>query len=166
MKGLEKLFSSLEGSVLCYGIMEKAYLTCIQKNEKITECFLLNSIDLEGAKKGRKGKTITPKKFMKQFGEKSMDILVINEEVLGGFEKKLLSIFIKITKSKIYLYSLVNLEKTKRRYKRYQGEWKEKEGYVEVTISKRKQNRFLDKIYYVEDTLIDFIDTISDFLIS
>ena len=166
MKGLEKLFSSLEGRILCYGIMEASYLTCIQKNEKVTECFLLDSIGLEDGVKGGKSKKISPKKFLKKFGKKSMDVLVVREDRLGSLEKKLLPIFIKITKLKIYLYQIPNVEKVKKRYKRYRGIWKEREEYIEVDITKAKQNWFMDKIYYLKDCCMDSIDAISDFLIS
>ena len=166
MKSLEKLFSSLEGRVLCYGIMETSYLACIQKNEKITECFLLDSIDLERGGKGGKGRKISPKKFLKKFGKKSMDILVVREDVLGSLEKKLLPIFIKITKAKIYLYSVVHVEKTKKRYQRYKGVWKDKKEYVEIDLTWVKQNWLKDKFYYLEDCCIDLVDAISDFLIS
>lgn len=166
MKKLEKLFSSLEGRILCYGIMEESYLICIQKNEKITECFLLNSIDLK--KEGKKGrsKKISPKKFLKTFGKKSIDSLVIRQDKLGGLEKRLLPIFIKIAKSKIYLYQVSNVEKTEKRYNRYRGVWKDEGEYIKVNLKQRKQNWFMDKIYYIEDSCVDIIDTISDFLIS
>ncbi len=166
MKTLEKLFSSLEGRILCYGIMEESYLICIQENEKITECFLLNSIDLQKEGKKERGKKISPKKFLKTFGKNSIDSLVICQDKLGGFEKRLLPIFIKIAKSKIYLYQVSNVEKTKKRYMRYRGVWKEDGEYINVDLKQKKQNWFMDKIYYIEDSCIDIIDVISDFLIS
>lgn len=166
MEKLEKLFSSLEGRILCYGIMEENYLTCIQKNKKIKECFLLNSTDLKRSEKGGRTRKISPKTFLRRFGKKSMDILVINEEELGNLEKRLISLFIKVTKTRIYIYHISDLEKVKKRYKRYHGNCKDRKDYLEVDITKTRQNAFMDKVYYVWDSCIDVIDLISDFLVS
>jgi hypothetical protein len=49
---------------------------------------------------------------------------------------------------------------------RYRGVWKEDGEYINVDLKQKKQNWFMDKIYYIEDSCIDIIDVISDFLIS
>ena len=56
MQKINKLFSLLEGRVLCFGIQREEELKSIEKNDKIKECFLLNSIDLDTKKKKKKSK--------------------------------------------------------------------------------------------------------------
>jgi ribosomal protein L7/L12 len=167
MKMIEHLFSSISGKIICYGINFEKYLQLINENEKITECLLINSITLKSdSKKVSRSKTITAKQINKKFSKNIVDYIVVNEEEIGYLEKKLIPIFIKSARNKIYLYNVTNKEKTLKRYKRYGLEIKEYKDYVEISNLNIKTNIIKNKIYYLKDMLVDLCDAISEFLTS
>lgn len=167
MEKINKLFSLLEGKVLCFGIQREEELKFIEENDKIQECFLLNSIDLETGqqKKNKKRKrTTTPKQMLKKWGKKGIDILVINEEEFKNYEKKLLPLFIQLTRFTIYLYHVPDFEKIQKRYKRYHTTTMQKKEYIEVDVKNAKQNIVKNMWYFLIDSCMDFFDMMSDIL--
>ncbi len=169
MQKINKLFSLLEGRVLCFGIQREEELKSIEKNDKIKECFLLNSIDLDTKnqkKRKKRARTTTSKQLLKKLGKKGIDVLVIHEEEFQSYEKKLLPLFIKLTRFKIYLYHVTDFEKLEKKYKRYHTTIYPQKEYVEVDVQKAKQNFFRDKWYFFIDSCMDFFDMVSDILSS
>jgi len=171
MTNMEKILSSLKGKILGFGLTNENYLKIIDKNKKIIECSLLNSIDLDKNKKGfGKNKKILPKKLKKIYGYKNIDTTIINENEIKNLEKKLISKFIYLTKSTIYIYNIEDMDKIIKRYNRYNVKIEkiktEDNIILKINVTSSKNHKFLDMFYYIYDSFVDFFDMISELLVS
>lgn len=168
---IEKLISSLKGTLVGYGLKEEKLLKAIKTNIKITECHLLNSIDLDNDDKvSHRNKRISPSKLKKIYGRKGVTTMLIDASEIGFEEKKLVSKFVYITSDYIYIYNLKDIDKTIKKYKRYHTNIEKIEvgdDYIlKIDVTSSKKHFILDKIYFIIDSIIDIIDLISEILIS
>lgn len=165
---MEKILNNLKGRLLAFGITEEKYLKIIDKNKKIIECTLLNSIDLDNNKKGfGKTRRIYPKKLKKLYGYKNIDNILINQKEMFNLEKKLLPKYIYLTKKYIYIYNIEDLEKVIKRYNRYKVKIEKiNESVLKIDVSNSKSKKILELFFYVYDSINDFFDVISELLVS
>ncbi len=168
---IEKIVLSLKGTLVGYGIKEESILKSIKKNNKISECHLLNSIDLDDKREGSyRQKRIMPKKLKKIYGRKGVKTMLIDASEMFFEEKKLVSKFVYITSDYIYIYNIRDIEKTIKKYKRYHTNIErikvDSEYILKIDVSSSKKHIFLDKIYFIIDSVVDTIDIISEILIS
>lgn len=166
MKQIVTLISNLKGSILGFGIQEKEILESIEKNKKIIECNLLNSIDLDRKGKGRFTKNVSLKKIKKKFGYQKIDTTIIHEKELKKNSPKVLFTLLYVTKSKLYIYEMSDIDETLKKYKRYTNKIKKRDGYLEIDIEGLKLPWIKRVIYNFIDNVNRILDLITDLLTS
>jgi hypothetical protein len=167
---LEEIILSLKGTLLGFGIQEEIFLKAIEKNDDIKECTLLNSITLTKEKGMSRNRKISPSQLKKRYGENGVNTMLIDDYSLASQEKRMISKFVYITSDTIYIYNIRDIEKTIKRYKRYTGKIETikvgKEELLKIDATASKNHKWLDKFYFVIDSIIDWVDIISEILTS
>lgn len=166
MTKIEAKIPFLSGSVLGFGIKEEKILKAIEKNKKIIACDLIDSISLSKDKKNGSSMRLSYHKLRKRYCNKKVDFIIVNENEMNLLEKKLLSFYIDACSNSIYIYGDYQLEKIRKRFKRYNASIKEDDSVLVIDTSLSKHNKLKDPFYYVFDLLNDLIDLITDFLVS
>ncbi len=169
---IKKYIKNMSGKVIGIGIDNKEFIESIDKNNKILECDLLNSINIKSfnGKKSKKKKYV--KKLRKKYKKKNIDYMIINANMINKYLKKVVKDSIYINKKEIYYYmnKEYDIENITKRYKRYNTEIEVKEfidgSLIKINTSKAKNHFIKDKIYYIMDTLNNIADVIGDILVS
>lgn len=156
---------TLSGNVLGIGLNEKM-LDLLNKNDNVTICNVLSAPAKEEGH-GKKAKVFNMRKMRKKFGHKKVDTIVGNLQELDRYMKRFVADSIYITKGDIYLYSEVSYDESilKKRYERFNITFSiiEKNIY-QIHVGKAKNNKIKEKLYYIIDTIIEWIDIIGDIL--
>ena len=167
MSELNRIIKQFNGNVLGIGLDEKI-LKQLNKNNKIMECNLLNSVT-----KGRGygfSKTIKIKKIRKYFKKKSVNFILCNYEVMSKYLNSFVKNSIYLNDFKIYYYGDCDVDRLIRRYSRYDTKinvFKEKNIYIlEIDCSNAKNNFFKEKLYSVVDLVDNAIEVIGDILMN
>ena len=172
-KRINEIFKSISGKVLCIGSFNDDALSILKENNNIIFCDLLNT-NISGGIKGKgKSKTINMKDFKKHYKKNNLDYIMCNINDLKKYIPRFISTSIYIGSGKVFIYGkdeVYELERLSKKYKRYKFEIKKQEyedSYIlEIDVSNSKNNFFMDKVYYIIDTLGLIADKISDLIIS
>ena len=167
MKKINDIIKQFNGNVLGIGLDEKI-LKQLNKNNKITECNLLNNVT-KGKGYGF-SKTIKIKKIRKYFKKKSVDFILCNYEVMSKYLNSFVKNSIYLNDFKIYYYGDCDVDKLIKRYSRYDTKinvYKEKEFYIlEIDCSNAKNKILKEKFYSVVDLVDSAIEVIGDILMN
>ena len=157
----------ISGVVLGIGLNEKEQ-TILEKNAKVTDCYLLNSNSTNDANSKGHSKTIDIKKIRKIFRKKSFDYIICNFEELKSYLRSFIKNSIYLNKSKMYFYNIgdFELEELENRYVRYNSTFDIKKNVVIIDNSKSKTNVFKNVFYYICDLIYDVIDYIGKLLVN
>ena len=176
-KYLIDILKKIEGNVIGIGLDTKL-LDGFKNNNRV------NVYTIDQAKPGisvskRKkrttssGKTINIKKLYKYFKKSSIDYIICNSSEINEYLKYYIRDSIYLCKKKIYLYGTkdeIDVDLFKKRYKRYKSiiEIKEFKDSILLIIdtTNSKSNWFLNKLYFISDTLYNLVDFISNVLVS
>lgn len=176
MKKVERelcnIVKDLEGNLIGIGLAEPKLLDKIERNDKITECTLLNDQtgELNKEQSGRT-KKLNIRKLRKKFKKKRIDTIICATEEIALYTKTFVKDSIYITKGTIYFYGedLDLLENIQEKYKRYQVSTKQEkygQSYLYVVEVKDAKNHRIKEIgYYIKDTLMNGVDYLSDYLV-
>lgn len=172
ISSLKKYIKNMNGKVIGIGIENEKIIEEIDKNNKILECDLLNSVDIKSNATGKNKRKKYIKKLRKQYKKKTIDYMVINSNEADKYLKKIVKDSIYINNGDIYYYLDKNYEQDRiiKKYKRYNTEIEIKkynDGFIiKIDTRNAKNNFFKDMIYYVIDTLSNVADLIGDILVS
>ena len=164
---LNNVIKNLDGSLIGIGIEEEKTINLIDKNKKINICNLLDCFNPESEEKG-KIKKIRIRKLRKKFKKNKTNYIICNIEKVDKFKEKFVYDSIYICNKDIYLYDKnnTNLENITRRYSRFceLEQIKCNDGIVLKINQIRKMNKFNEFFNNLKDTIINFIDLISNLL--
>ncbi len=176
-KYLLDIFKKIEGNVICVGIDYK--LLDGFKNNNHVNVYTIDqakpgiSVSKRKKRTTSSGKTINIKKLYKYFKRKSIDYIVCDSKEINDYLKYFIRDSIYLNNKKIYLYGNkddIDIELLNKRYKRYKSilEVKEYKDSILLVIdtSKSRSNWFMNKIYFILDTLYNLVDFISNVLVS
>lgn len=165
----------VSGNVLGIGV-DGEISEILDKNERVTECNLLNSYSYktkEEIKEKKKLKKIRVKKIRKVFKKKKVNFIICNIEEIKKYLKTFVKDSIYINKEILYIYNIEDEELKKdliKKYKRYNTNIEEikdkKTTILKVDNSKAKTNIFKDNFYMIVDTLVKLFNIISDLLLN
>lgn len=178
-KYLLEIIKKIEGNVIGVGLDDKLLLG-FSKNKKVnvytieqSKSGLISGLGKRKMRKTSSGKTINIKKLYKYFKKQSVDFIICNVEEVNDYLKYFIRDTIYLNKKNIYLYgnkSDIDTELFEKRYKRYNTKIEIKEFKDSILIiidsSESKRNWFMDKLYYIKDTLYNIVEFISNVLIS
>ena len=158
-KELKSIINKLNGNVLGIGL-DDDLISVIEKNEKITECNLLDSIVKSRFGKGH-GKSIRIKKIRTTFKRKKVDYIICNYETISKYLDTFVKDSVYINKRKVYYFGDIDIELLKIRYSRYNSLVKVKnKNLIEIDNYNAKTN-FLKSIYY---RTVDFKDKVIELI--
>lgn len=171
IKAIKTLISQLDGTLIGIGLEQKELITAIEKNDKIIDCKLLNSIEFEenqNVKLKRRKKYIAIKKIRKKFKKKKHDYMLINYAHIAPYLKYIIKDSIYVTKKEIFLYNIPIEDRNllQKRYRRYCVTIETKEEILKINVEKAKNHFLLDLCYFIGDTFYNFIEILSEFLIN
>ena len=158
----------ISGSVLGIGLSNKEQ-QIIDKNDKVIECYLLNSNSTTSLGNSKEyTKVIDIKKIRKIFRKKSFDYIICNFEELKPYLRSFIKNSIYLSRNKIYFYSIndFELEELKNRYTRYGSNVEIKKDLFIVDNNNSKTNIFKNIFYYFCDLIYDVIDYIGKMLVN
>ncbi len=165
---LIEFVKKLDGKLVVFGVNDSKIIDCIDNNNNIVFCDLLNCNCNGKSKKGHK-KYI--KSIKKKYKKKRIDNMIIDLDSSFIFMRKVLKDSIYITKNNIYLYGdmdsiLLIIDK----YKRYNVkinklDYKNKSLLI-IDVKNAKNNLIKDQLYYIMDTLSFIVDKIGDLMSS
>lgn len=178
-KYLLEIIKKIEGNVIGVGLDDKL-LDGFNKNNRVNVYTIEKakpSFGMGGGKskkrKTNSGKTINIKKLYKYFKKDSVDYIIGNIEEVNDYLKYFIRDSIYLDKKMIYLYGSkdkLDIELLTKRYKRYKSNIEVKEFKDSVLLiidnSKVKTNWFKNKGYYISDTMYNFVEFISNVLVS
>ncbi len=175
-KKLYSIIKKLQGNVLIIGVEDEQLLVAISENPNISKCNLLNAItnNFKERKKmrGRK-KNFQIRKLRKKFHKKKVDDILCNIEDIYPYLKTFVKDSVYINRGKLYFYGekgKYDLEKTLRKYKKYQAKVEQKfEGnYFFITISNEhsKTNKLKDIWFSISEFMMWLYEIIGDMLIN
>ena len=157
----------ISGSVLGIGLSENFQKT-LEKNDKVLECYLLNSEGSSG--EGSKGysKIINIRKIRKVFREKRFDYIICNFEELKPYLRSFIKNSIYLNKNKIYFYNIKDfeLEELEKRYIRYGSNIQKNKNIFIIDNNNAKTNIFKNTYFYFCDLVYDVIDFIGKLLVN
>jgi len=157
----------LSGSVLGIGLSEKEQ-NILEKNDKVLECYLLNSNSTSDSTPKGYSKTINIKKIKRIFRKKSFDYIVGNFDELHPYLRSFIKNSVYLNKNKIYFYNIKDfeLDELENRYTRYGALVEIKNNMVIIDNSNSKTNIFKNIFYYICDLCYDVIDYIGRMLVN
>ena len=176
-KYLLDILKNVQGNIIGIGLDCKL-LDGFKNNNKVNVYTIDKAKGGIGISKRKKrttssGKTINIKKLYKYFKKSSIDYIFCNSSEVNEYLKYFIRDSVYLNKSKIYLYGTkdeIDIDLFKKRYKRYKSiiEIKEFKDSILLIIdtTNSKSNWFLNKLYYLSDTLYNLIDFISNVLVS
>ena len=171
ISSINKYIKNMEGKVVGIGINDKSVIEEIDKNNKIYECDLLDSINISGDLKGKKKRKKYIKKIRKRYKKNNIDYVIIDPTNLFRKLKFLIKDTIYINKKYIYVYMNKDYDYDLiiKRYRRYTKDIKiikcDDGIIIKIDCKNAKNNYFKDKIYYILDTLSNISDLIGDILV-
>ena len=165
----------VSGNVLGIGV-DGEISEILDKNERVTECNLLNSYSYrtkEEIKEKKKLKKIRVKKIRKVFKKKKVNFIICNITEIKKYLKTFVKDSIYINKEILYIYNVEDEELKKeliKKYKRYNVKIEElkdnKKTILKIDNKLSKTNIFKDTFYLIIDTLIQLLNIISDILLN
>jgi len=157
----------ISGSVLGIGLSEKEQII-LEKNDKVLECYLLNSNSTNNTNSKGRSKVVDIRKIKKIFRKKSFDYIIGNFDELKPYLRSFIKNSIYLNRNKIYYYNIndFELEELQNRYIRYGSIIEIKKNLVIIDNSNSKTNIFKTIFYYLCDLIYDVIDYIGKMLVN
>jgi len=157
----------ISGSVLGIGLSEKEQII-LEKNDKVLECYLLNSNSTNNTNSKGRSKVVDIRKIKKIFRKKSFDYIIGNFDELKPYLRSFIKNSIYLNRNKIYYYNIndFELEELQNRYIRYGSIIEIKKNLVIIDNSNSKKNIFKTIFYYLCDLIYDVIDYIGKMLVN
>lgn len=175
MKKIYQITKCLSGNVLGIGVDEKI-TNLLEKNERIVICNLLNSTSTTTNKKNKnqkKLKKINVKKIRKIFKKKKVDYIICEVNEIKKHLKTFIKDSIYINKDMLYIYGIKDEELKQeliKKYNRYNvkiEEIKDENTYIlKIDNKNSKTNILKDITYLIIDTIVNFLNLISDMLLN
>ena len=175
---LKSIRKNLTGTFLSIGLNYPTVESVIEKNNKITEGYMLV---FDGKKKSKirsrntskvSRKKFSIKKLRKTFKKKSVDTLLLNYEDAKKYMRFFVKDSVYINKGKLYIYGKKDefvIDDIENYYNRYNTKISITEYddnfLVEIDNTNSKNNYFKDKMYKFKETIIYYINVIGDILI-
>lgn len=159
---LIEYIKKLNGNVLGVGIDDLKVVEALEKNNKITECNLLESISSTDEKKGKEQK-VSVKKLRKIFKHKQVDYFIFNHKKIDKYLNTFIKDSIYLTNNKIY-FCTKDKENIIKKYTRYNvkiEEVKTKDGYILIIDSKDAKMSKIKELYY---DIVDKIEQVSNYI--
>lgn len=166
-KEIKKKIEMFEGTVVGIGLEEK-WKQEIEKNKKVIKADFLDRdvpFKTHDKKEKKTGKTINIKNLKKIFPKK-VDYLFVYQESIQKEEKTFIPDSLFITKKQIIIYG-----KNKEWLQKYEQFQKvdlikiEKDSFLAlIDRNHYKPSRIKSKSYYIKETIIQFMDELSNFL--
>lgn len=176
-KALLEIIKTIEGNILCVGVDNKL-LDGFWKNN-LASVYTIDKAERGlGISKGKKrrtnsGKTINIKKLYKYFKKDSIDGIFCNIEEVSDYLKYFVRDSIYLNKKEIYIYGrkeIIDVELLKKRYQRYNSKIEIKEFKDSILLIIHNEevriNWFKSKIFFIRDTVYNFIEFVSNVLTS
>lgn len=166
---LNNVIKKIDGNLIAIGINNEQTIKLIEKNTKITECNLLDCINIDDEETG-KIKKIKVRKLRKKFKKNKTNYIIYNIDSVKEFKEKFVYDSIYLCNKDIYLYDSNNnnLESVIRRYNRYSSVETVKcnDGMV-LKISKTKEiTKINELLNNIKNNFINIVDIISNLLIN
>ena len=163
----------MKGNILTIGIDDKL-LSGFNRNNTVNVYTLDRAKGIFGKSKKRKdkeGKTINIKRLRKYFHKKRLDYVIVDYDEIKDYLKYVMRDLVYLNNNKLYLYGVdEDSDLIEKRFKRYKANCLIKRFkdhiLIEVDNSKSRTNWFLNKVYYISDTIYNFVDFVSNILIS
>lgn len=163
------------GHALAIGPTDVMY-QALEVNQEITVCDVLNRENGSQGKRrffSKRNKPFQFKKMRKTFGKKQKNLVIGDIKELERYFKTFIRDSIYITKGDLYLFTTdvaYDFDLLIMRYKRFSVTTqieKCKDGTLLILhVGEVKNHWWKEKIYYVIDVIIDFVDLIGDALVS
>ena len=176
-KYLLELIKEMEGNIIGIGLDSKL-LSGFNKNKKVN-VYTIDSIQTSFGilpskkRKMNSGKTISIKKLYKYFKRKSIDYILCNYEEIDKYLKYYIRDSVYLNNKTIYLYGKkedIDVDLLKKRYSRYNTNIEIKEFKESILLiidsSDTKISKLKNKLYFISDTFYNFIEFISNILVS
>lgn len=169
-KEILKKIKEMSGFVLAIGIDDEIS-ECIEQNDKIVKCDVLNCVSKRKEKnkeKRKKQKSINIKNIRKIYKKKKVDYIICEYSNISSYLKTFVKDSVYINCNKLYFYGEVDKELIIKKYKRYDTkinvlEYKDK-SIIEIDNSNSKNNIFKEFIYKIIDGVNSLILIIGDVL--
>lgn len=191
MEKLDKLYKTLEGSVLVIGFEDKGPIVRnLRDSKKITKLFTLNSNEASLLKKSRykkvsktgkkeikekkleKKKVINIKKLKKEFKKETFDYILCDFETILPYFRSFVSNSILVSNKEVLVYVNdidYNLEEIDKRYSRYGckvNSSKSKNEYLYIIDTNDIKTPFYKRfIYWIRDISYDFFEFVANIII-
>lgn len=174
VKTFEKIIDNIHGKLVWIGLNEEYLIKKIESNQNIVYCDLLDSINISNGKNNKKSKkyNLSIKDFRKYFKKKNIDYLISDIKDINKLLPRFIpdSIYICFKEICIYGDTSYDYERIQKRYKRYTKDIKveiyNNQFLIKINVGKTKNKFFKDKFYFIIDNIINFIDLISDLIVS
>ena len=168
---LKLQINHMDGNILLIGNYDEEIQQLLLKKDIILSCDQLlkkESYKNNFSYKGEKTKKLNIKNLRKKYKKKGLNYMIVNAEDIIPYKNRFVRDSIYITKKSIYLIG--NEDVLLVMYKRYSKQIEKIECLdgviIKIDVSKSKNNKIKDFLYFVKDNLIDLGNAISDFLIS
>ena len=175
MKKIYDITKMTSGNVLGIGV-DKTITEILEQNERVLNCNLLNSYmqETDTNKKSKKRlKRIKIKKIRKIFKRKKVDFIICNIEEIKKYLRTFIKDSVYINKDMLYIYNIKDedlKEELIKKYKRYNIKIEEIKDdnttILKIDNKESKNNILKDSIYLIIDSLLAFINIISDLLLN
>ncbi len=175
---LKNTCKNIKGTLLSIGLSYPTVESVIDKNNNITEGYLLV---FDGKKKSKvkdkdgknfKRKRFSIKKLRKTFKKKSVDTIILNYDDAKKYMRFFVKDSVYINRGKLYIYGKKEayvVEDIESYYNRYDTKIEiteyDDQFLIEIDNSSAKNNWFKDKVYRIKDAISYYINAIGDILI-
>lgn len=174
MKEIYQIIPKLDGNIILIGIKEEKILNMVKENQKINQCYLLNTEDNDSAKKRKKRgrKNFSIKYLRKKFHKKKIDYIICDIAEIYPYRNTFIKDSVYINRRKIYFYgeNKFDLEGVINRYQKYQAETTlntdKKTFLLTVFNENSKTSKTKDFYFMIYDKLRWLYEIIGDILIN
>ena len=171
-KELLSKLKKMKGNLLVIGTFDEKVIKIIEENDNITICNSLQSNDGVGYEKTkRKGKKVNIKRIRRVFKKKAIDYIICDLNELNKYLHYFIKDSIYLCKKEVIFSGDINeddLEVLTNRYNRYNVSLELKKDKTKfllvIDVSKAKNNRFKDRLYFIKDSFSIFSNFMTDFL--
>lgn len=168
---LKRILKSLEGRVVAFEFKAEKFNSVLNSNRKIITLDILDGVSKKVKKEKGKNKKISISSLCKRYKKNKIDTILIDTDVMDELMIYLIKETIYIGKKDLYLFGkketvIHYLQKYKRYAITYDEKYFKDKAIVKINIFQAKNNKVMDKLYFLKDKIEQFIDLISNVLTS
>ncbi len=151
------------GNILILGTFSQKFLDKITNSEAVSFCdhLQLPPKTGKGDKRKQQKEIVNIKTLRKKYRNKFFNTIIINYEEIAKFDKHWVADSVFLCRDKIYVYNYN--ERVLKKYQRYNVNCRAKK-HLEIIVGDVKPGFFARKKHYLQDSLEQLFDYISDFL--